>query len=97
MFRLVFKKAREDPRSNFHVYVSAALMEYYCSKVFSSVCFQQQCRGSASVLDSELPVYIPDQDLTSEKFRIRVMFSKVVQIKHFVQDVLSSAVAQNVV
>lgn len=30
--RLVFKKAREDSRSNFHVYVAAALMEYYCSK-----------------------------------------------------------------
>ncbi len=75
MFRLVFKKAREDTRSNFHVYVSAALMEYYCSKVFSLVCFQQQCRGSASVLDPEL--YIPDQDAISEKFRfrIRIIFS----------------------
>eukprot|EP00088_Acartia_fossae_P014893 TRINITY_DN1804_c1_g1_i2.p1 TRINITY_DN1804_c1_g1~~TRINITY_DN1804_c1_g1_i2.p1 ORF type:complete len:714 (+),score=161.43 TRINITY_DN1804_c1_g1_i2:55-2196(+) len=30
--RTVFKKAREDTRSNFHVYVAAALMEYYCSK-----------------------------------------------------------------
>jgi len=30
--RLVFKKARDDSRSNFHVYVAAALMEYYCSK-----------------------------------------------------------------
>ncbi|XP_064490288.1 cleavage stimulation factor subunit 3-like isoform X2 [Ornithodoros turicata] len=30
--RLVFKKAREDPRSTHQVYVSAALMEYYCSK-----------------------------------------------------------------
>ena len=30
--RAIFKKAREDPRSNFHVYVAAALMEYYCSK-----------------------------------------------------------------
>lgn len=30
--RAVFKKAREDPRSKYHVYVSAALMEYYCSK-----------------------------------------------------------------
>jgi len=30
--RLVFKKAREDDRSNFHVFVAAALMEYYCSK-----------------------------------------------------------------
>jgi len=30
--RGVFKKARDDNRSNFHVYVAAALMEYYCSK-----------------------------------------------------------------
>jgi len=30
--RNVFKLAREDTRSKYHVYVSAALMEYYCSK-----------------------------------------------------------------
>lgn len=30
--RLVFKKAREDPRTSYHVYVAAALMEYYCTK-----------------------------------------------------------------
>ncbi|XP_064627330.1 cleavage stimulation factor subunit 3-like [Lineus longissimus] len=30
--RIVFKVGREDPRSKFHVYVAAALMEYYCSK-----------------------------------------------------------------
>jgi tetratricopeptide (TPR) repeat protein len=30
--RTVFKMAREDERSNFHVYVAAALMEYYSSK-----------------------------------------------------------------
>ncbi|XP_052902709.1 protein suppressor of forked [Anopheles moucheti] len=30
--RAVFKKAREDPRSTYHVFVAAALMEYYCSK-----------------------------------------------------------------
>lgn len=30
--RTVFKKAREDVRSRYHVFVSAALMEYYCSK-----------------------------------------------------------------
>ncbi|KAI8772672.1 cleavage stimulation factor subunit 3-like [Biomphalaria glabrata] len=30
--RLVFKAAREDKRSDYHVYVAAALMEYYCSK-----------------------------------------------------------------
>lgn len=30
--REVFKKAREDGRTLFHVYCAAALMEYYCSK-----------------------------------------------------------------
>ena len=30
--RVVFKKAREDARSKFHVYVAASLMEYYCTK-----------------------------------------------------------------
>lgn len=31
--RSIFKKAREDLRTRHHVFVSAALMEYYCSKV----------------------------------------------------------------
>lgn len=30
--RSIFKKAREDVRSRYHVFVAAALMEYYCSK-----------------------------------------------------------------
>ncbi|XP_060533949.1 protein suppressor of forked isoform X1 [Cylas formicarius] len=30
--RAVFKKAREDARSKYHIFVCAALMEYYCSK-----------------------------------------------------------------
>lgn len=30
--REVFKKAREDVRTKFHIYVGAALMEYYCTK-----------------------------------------------------------------
>ncbi|XP_073238338.1 cleavage stimulation factor subunit 3-like isoform X1 [Porites lutea] len=30
--RAVFKRAREDSRTNFHVFISAALMEYFCSK-----------------------------------------------------------------
>ncbi len=34
--RTIFKKAREDLRTRHHVYVTAALMEYYCSKVTSS-------------------------------------------------------------
>lgn len=31
--RVVFKMARDDQRVGYQVYVSAALMEYYCSKV----------------------------------------------------------------
>jgi len=31
--RAVFKMAREDTRTTYHLYVAAALMEYYCSKV----------------------------------------------------------------
>ncbi|XP_076256527.1 cleavage stimulation factor subunit su(f) isoform X2 [Rhynchophorus ferrugineus] len=30
--RAVFKQAREDPRAKYHMFVCAALMEYYCSK-----------------------------------------------------------------
>ncbi|CAJ0945592.1 unnamed protein product, partial [Mesorhabditis belari] len=30
--RLIFKRARGDERSRFHVYIAAALFEYYCSK-----------------------------------------------------------------
>ncbi|KAI0232191.1 Cleavage stimulation factor subunit 3 [Lamellibrachia satsuma] len=30
--RLVFKAAREDARSKYHVFIYASLMEYYCSK-----------------------------------------------------------------
>ncbi|KAG0424775.1 hypothetical protein HPB47_027996, partial [Ixodes persulcatus] len=32
--RIVFKKGREDARTSHQVYVAAALMEYYCSKIF---------------------------------------------------------------
>ncbi len=31
--RQVFKLAREDARSRYHVYIAAAHMEYFCSKV----------------------------------------------------------------
>ncbi|VDK73511.1 unnamed protein product [Litomosoides sigmodontis] len=30
--RAVFKRARQDPRCKFHIFVASALMEYYCSK-----------------------------------------------------------------
>lgn len=31
--RAVFKLARENARCTYHVFIAAALMEYYCSKV----------------------------------------------------------------
>ena len=31
--RIVFRQAREDSRCSYHIYVHAALMEYYCTKV----------------------------------------------------------------
>ena len=42
--RTVFKMAREDTRTTYQLYVAAALMEYYSSKVnlllLSCPCFQ---------------------------------------------------------
>ncbi len=31
--RSVFKRAREDPRISYHVFIAAALIEYFCTKV----------------------------------------------------------------
>lgn len=45
--RSIFKKAREDPRTRHHVFVSAALMEYYCSKVR---CTTQHCPQAFKLL-----------------------------------------------
>lgn len=39
--RQVFKLAREDSRTRYHVFVAAALMEYYCSK--ASELFHKFC------------------------------------------------------
>lgn len=33
--RAIFKMAREDKRSSYHVFVAAALLEFYCSKVMA--------------------------------------------------------------
>ena len=33
--RMIFKMAREDSRTKYQVFVAAALMEYYCSKVIT--------------------------------------------------------------
>jgi len=35
--RAVFKMAREDTRTTYHLYAAAALMEYYSSKVSTAI------------------------------------------------------------
>jgi hypothetical protein len=37
--RLIFKRARDDQRCTYHIYVASALMEYYCSKVRLTIYF----------------------------------------------------------
>lgn len=54
--RTIFKKAREDPRTRHHVYVTAALMEYYCSKVRARQEPQQQRSDLAVGIQSSLNV-----------------------------------------
>lgn len=48
--RMIFKKAREDARTRHHVYVTAALMEYYCSKVIVDAQFDSSVRRVRSSL-----------------------------------------------
>lgn len=46
--RAIFKRARDDHRSTHHIFVAAALMEYYCSKVgcgFSKFYHIYNCLG----------------------------------------------------
>lgn len=55
--RTIFKKAREDLRTRHHVYVTAALMEYYCSKVSTpqglfSICTVIKMNPSYKLLSS---------------------------------------------
>jgi len=41
--RTVFKRARDDNRVSYHVYVAAAFMEYFCtkvSKIFSNLLYK---------------------------------------------------------
>lgn len=34
--RAIFKRAREDTRCTYEIYIASALMEYYCSKVLNN-------------------------------------------------------------
>lgn len=76
--RMVFKKAREDVRSNFHVYVAAALMEYYCSKDKSVAfkIFELGLKKWSSNVDFVL-AYLDYLSHLNEDNNTRVLFERI--------------------
>uniref|UniRef100_A0A6I8SHI8 Cleavage stimulation factor subunit 3 n=1 Tax=Xenopus tropicalis TaxID=8364 RepID=A0A6I8SHI8_XENTR len=76
--RMIFKKAREDPRTRHHVYVTAALMEYYCSKD-TSVAFKIFELGLKKYGDipEYVLAYIDYLSHLNEDNNTRVLFERV--------------------
>uniref|UniRef100_A0A8C4R4R7 Cleavage stimulation factor, 3' pre-RNA, subunit 3 n=1 Tax=Eptatretus burgeri TaxID=7764 RepID=A0A8C4R4R7_EPTBU len=76
--RSVFKKAREDPRTRHHVYVAAALMEYYCSKD-KAVAFKIFELGLKKYSDTPeyILAYIDYLSHLNEDNNTRVLFERV--------------------
>ncbi|XP_030650237.1 cleavage stimulation factor subunit 3 [Chanos chanos] len=76
--RTIFKKAREDVRTRHHVYVSAALMEYYCSKD-KSVAFKIFELGLKKYGDipEYILAYIDYLSHLNEDNNTRVLFERV--------------------
>uniref|UniRef100_A0A8C5AWP6 Cleavage stimulation factor, 3' pre-RNA, subunit 3 n=1 Tax=Gadus morhua TaxID=8049 RepID=A0A8C5AWP6_GADMO len=78
MGRTIFKKAREDLRTRHHVYVTAALMEYYCSKD-KSVAFKIFELGLKKYGDipEYILAYIDYLSHLNEDNNTRVLFERV--------------------
>ncbi|KAG8564492.1 hypothetical protein GDO81_016489 [Engystomops pustulosus] len=76
--RMIFKKAREDVRTRHHVYVTAALMEYYCSKD-TSVAFKIFELGLKKYGDipEYVLAYIDYLSHLNEDNNTRVLFERV--------------------
>ncbi|KAM4720775.1 cleavage stimulation factor subunit 3 isoform 1-T1 [Rhinophrynus dorsalis] len=76
--RMIFKKAREDARTRHHVYVTAALMEYYCSKD-TSVAFKIFELGLKKYGDipEYVLAYIDYLSHLNEDNNTRVLFERV--------------------
>ncbi|XP_026478167.1 protein suppressor of forked isoform X2 [Ctenocephalides felis] len=81
--RQVFKKAREDQRSKYHVFVAAALMEYYCSKD-KNIAFRIFELGLKKFSDSPEYVmcYIDYLSHLNEDNNTRVLFERVLSSGH---------------
>ncbi|KAJ9595491.1 hypothetical protein L9F63_013313, partial [Diploptera punctata] len=76
--RTVFKRAREDIRSRFHVFVAAALMEYYCSKD-KNIAFRIFELGLKKFSDNPdyIVCYIDYLSHLNEDNNTRVLFERV--------------------
>ncbi|KAL4083506.1 hypothetical protein QTP88_028822 [Uroleucon formosanum] len=76
--RAVFKKARNDSRSKYHVYVAAALMEYYCSKD-KNIAFRIFELGLKKYCDNPQYIisYIDYLSHLNEDNNTRVLFERV--------------------
>ncbi|KAJ8688604.1 hypothetical protein QAD02_024399 [Eretmocerus hayati] len=76
--RTVFKKAREDQRCRHHVYVAAALMEYYCTKD-KNIAFRIFELGLKKFADNPeyILCYIDYLSHLNEDNNTRVLFERV--------------------
>ncbi|XP_018329135.1 protein suppressor of forked isoform X2 [Agrilus planipennis] len=76
--RNVFKRAREDVRSKYHVFVCAALMEYYCSKD-KNIAFRIFELGLKKFSDNPdyITCYIDYLSHLNEDNNTRVLFERV--------------------
>ncbi|XP_031756596.1 cleavage stimulation factor subunit 3 [Xenopus tropicalis] len=79
--RMIFKKAREDPRTRHHVYVTAALMEYYFSKD-TSVAFKIFELGLKKYGDipEYVLAYIDYLSHLNEDNNTRVLFERKIRV-----------------
>ncbi|XP_036595701.1 cleavage stimulation factor subunit 3-like [Trichosurus vulpecula] len=76
--RMIFKKARQDTRTRYHVYVAAALMEYYCHKD-NSIAFNIFELGLKKYGDDPeyILAYIDYLSHQNDENKTRVLFEQV--------------------
>lgn len=66
--RQVFKKAREDQRVRYHVFVAAALMEYYCTKVIECHTSDYKCIRKLCIARQEKQIAFKIFELGLKRF-----------------------------
>jgi cleavage stimulation factor subunit 3 len=91
--RTVFKRAREDIRTNHQIYVAAALMEYYCSKDNNIAfnIFNLGLKKYGQNVDYIL-AYIDYMTHLNEDHNARVLFERVVSADNSISKQLQPAI-----